>query len=307
MGQLLHRRGQGVLLAAEAGHEAPAPDQAPVLQAAQGPLDLPPRQAQRVTQGEVAEDHPPAVEELLGRGLGQVVAVQVLVGVGHRRPPARGPARAHADPAQVGQGSVPRGGSALGRLGHPGPDGGEAVRHQQAPGHAVPQGPLDVVGQPAGRRGQVGGEARPPPAQQLEHLGRGPHGGLHGLAPHPGGRHQPAQVGPEDDGDGGGLGRGRAGGVGVVPGPGREPEPGHVAVVGELVQPGLVVVAQPAPEQLRLPRHGRGLEALQLLQHADQTGLPRQLGAGGHVLPPQQEAHEVLGRDRLHRLAPGPA
>ena len=61
------------------------------------------------------------------------------------------------------------------------------------------------------------------------------------------------------------------------------------------VEPRGVVAAQPAAEQVGLPRHRGGLEALQLLDHGEQPGLARELGAGRDVLPAQQEAHEVLG------------
>ena len=87
MGQLLGRFGQGVLLAAEPGDEPAAAHQTPILEPAERPLQVPPRQAQRVVDGQVAEQDPPPAEQLLGDGLGQLFAVADLAGGGDERPP----------------------------------------------------------------------------------------------------------------------------------------------------------------------------------------------------------------------------
>src|SRR5438105_14249349 len=69
------------------------------------------------------------------------------------------------------------------------------------------------------------------------------------------------------------------------------------------VPPCRLIVAQSARKQLRLPGRGGGLEALQLLEDGDQSGVAAQLRTGRHVLPAQQEAHEVLGCDWLEGFA----
>ena len=48
-----------------------------------------------------------------------------------------------------------------------------------------------------------------------------------------------------------------------------------------------------------LPRSGGHLEALELVDDGQHPGAALELGAGGDVLPAEQEAHQVLGRDRL--------
>ena len=70
------------------------------------------------------------------------------------------------------------------------------------------------------------------------------------------------------------------------------------------VEPRGVVAAHPRPEQVGFPRHRGGVEALQLLDHREEARFAGELGAGGDMLPAQQEAHEVLGGRRFH---PAPA
>ena len=61
------------------------------------------------------------------------------------------------------------------------PDGAEPVGHDQAARHAVPQRPLDVVGQAAGGGAELAGEAGTALAQHLEHLGGGAEHGFAGI------------------------------------------------------------------------------------------------------------------------------
>ena len=63
---------------------------------------------------------------------------------------------------------------------------------------------------------------------------------------------------------------------------------------------------EPPRQQFGLPRDRRGLESLELLDDRRQGGVAAKLGAGRHVLPPEQEPHEVLRRGGLYGLAPGP-
>ncbi len=90
--------GQRVLLTGEPGDEPAAPHQAAVLESAQRPLQLPPREPQRVVHGEVAEDHAPAVQQLLGHGLGELVAVDVRAGGRARATTDRHPSSWSAPP-----------------------------------------------------------------------------------------------------------------------------------------------------------------------------------------------------------------
>src|SRR5882762_9430123 len=73
--------------------------------------------------------------------------------------------------------------------------------------------------------------------------------------------------------------------------------------MAQTVQPCRLIVVESARKQLRLPGRGGGLEALQLLENGDQSGVAGQLRPGRHVLPAQEEAHEVLGCDWLEGLA----
>ena len=72
--------------------------------------------------------------------------------------------------------------------GHPGPDGFEAVAHHEAPAHAVPEGPFDVVGEPPGRADQIGGEASAPLLEDLDYLRSRPDRRAHRLPGGPPGR-----------------------------------------------------------------------------------------------------------------------
>src|SRR5262249_18885478 len=187
-GQLVGGVRQRVLLAAEARDEAAAAHEPAVLEAPEGPLEVAPRDAQRVPGGEVAEHDPPAVEELLGDGLGQLVAIDVVAVRGHDRPPA---GRRAACP-----GSAPQPGHAASvgcaaDAADAGADGAEAVAHHEPARHAVPEPALHVVGQTAGGGDEVGGEAGAAVAQRLHDLGRGAHRRLGELGAEAGGIEEP--------------------------------------------------------------------------------------------------------------------
>jgi len=115
---------------------------------------------------------------------------------------------------------------------------------------------------------------------------------------------QPWQFVADGQGDGGGPGRG-AGPPGrlVRLAADREPAPGDAAVQAYLVQPLPAVSGHPGREHGLLPGPGGQLETLQLLHYGQHAAAALPPGVGGDVLPAQQEADEVAGRDRLD-LAP---
>ena len=192
LGELLVRGGQRVLLAAEPGDEAPAPHEAAVFEPAQRPLEVAPREPQRVVDHEVAEHDTPAVQQQLGHRLGELVAVGGRRGRSVRPPPrwapatsdrrprwrARRPAREAGEPAALGRASPVGAGPADA-------DGAEAVGHHQPAGHAVPQAPLDVVGQAVGGGAELAGEAGTALAQHLETSAVAPTTGSPGSPPAP--------------------------------------------------------------------------------------------------------------------------
>ena len=85
--------------------------------------------------------------------------------------------------------------------------------------------------------------------------------------------------------------------------PRREPAPHDLPAQAQLIEPLRIVAVQPRRQDLALPRTGRSLEALQLLEHAPEPIRTDQLRAARHALPAQQEPHQ---RRRAHRfdLAP---
>jgi hypothetical protein len=83
----------------------------------------------------------------------------------------------------------------------------------------------------------------------------------------------------------------------------REAAPGDLAGEAQLVEPGRVVVGDAPREDLALPGLGGQLEALELLDDPQQALGSVQLGAGLDVLPAQQEADQLRGRDRPDVLA----
>src|ERR671912_2497839 len=76
----------GELLACHAGDEAPAAELAPCLEAAQGPEDLPPRNAQPLLEIDVAEHHAPPQQQLPGDGFSQLLDVVDRFGGRQQRP-----------------------------------------------------------------------------------------------------------------------------------------------------------------------------------------------------------------------------
>src|SRR6266496_3762741 len=159
---------QRVLLAAESADEPPAAHEAAILEPSQCPLDVAPRHPERIVDGEVAEHDAPAVDELLGDGLGELVAVHVVAAAWHDGPPPRRGAPTGAAPQPRHAAAFRRAADAA----DPGPDGAEAVAHDEPARHTVPEPSFDVVGEPAGGVDEVGGEARAAVAQDLHDLGR---------------------------------------------------------------------------------------------------------------------------------------
>ena len=111
------------------------------------------------------------------------------------------------------------------------------------------------------------------------------------------------QVGSDDHRDRRRLRRSE-GTVAVTGGSRREPQPGDLALMAQTVEPARVVVLQASGDQLWLPRDGSGLEALELLDDRDHSGVACESTPWSDVLPAEQEPHEVLGGGRLDRFAP---
>jgi len=82
-----------------------------------------------------------------------------------------------------------------------------------------------------------------------------------------------------------------------------QPTPHDLAGEAQLIEPGLIIAVQARGQDLALPRARRGLEALQLLEDAEQAVGADQLRVLGGALPAQQEAHERGGAHRLDLLA----
>ena len=131
--------------------------------------------------------------------------------------------------------------------------------------------------------------------EHLDHLGHRP-AGRHGRGRVASvGGEQPRQVGAEHERHRGGAGGAGEAPIGIVRRRGPEPQPGDLALVAEAVEPGRVVVAHPAGQDLRLPGADRGLVALQLPDHPGQPVDAAVLRGAGDVLPLHEEAHELLG------------
>ena len=95
----------GVLLAAETGHEAAAADGAPGFHPPERPEQVTPGNRKVLPGCHVAEYHAPPGGELLGDGLGELVAVRTGGRLRQQRPAAggaRGVAQAAAQPARRG-------------------------------------------------------------------------------------------------------------------------------------------------------------------------------------------------------------
>ena len=84
-----------------------------------------------------------------------------------------------------------------------------------------------------------------------------------------------------------------------VGGPEGQPAPHQLARQAEVFEPAVLVALDPGREDGLLPGAGGDLEALELVDDGHDPGPSLALCAGGDVLPAQEEAHEVLGGDRL--------
>ena len=73
--------------------------------------------------------------------------------------------------------------------------------------------------------------------------------------------------------------------------------------MAQLIEPGRVVVAHPAGQDLRLPGPDRGLVALELADDPGEAVDAAVLGGTRDVLPLPEEAHELIRADRLDALA----
>ena len=94
--ELLDRRRQRVLLAAEAGDEATAADEAAVFEPAERPLHVAPREPDRLAHREIAEHDAPSVEQHLGDRLRELLAIDVGAGAPARATNGRRRRRAAA-------------------------------------------------------------------------------------------------------------------------------------------------------------------------------------------------------------------
>ena len=279
--ELLDRLGQRVLLAGEAGDEPTAAHEAAVFEPAQRPLDLAPREAHRVVEREVAEHHAPAVQQQLGDGFGELVAVDVGAGRGtsDQRPAAapgeREPRSRRGQPAGVGTAVAARRRSTRDRMA---PKPSAVSRPRETPSHSARS---MSSGKPVGGVAELAREARAALAEHLDDLGGRADRGLGRVAAGTRGFEQPREVVAVHDGDRRGLRRRPRGCVGVVADAGREPQPAHLAVVAEAVEPRRVVVPQPAREQVGLPRHRGRLVALELFERRRPARLRPRAGCRG--------------------------
>src|SRR5512132_1115428 len=265
-----HCRLVGELLAGHAGDETPTPDQAPGLEAAKGPEDLPPCNGQPFLEVDVAEHHAPSQQELPRDGLGQLLDVLDRLRFGQQRPAALHALRPCAPPV-----AEPRARVRTLAAGEPGAglqeraDGVEPVGADEPAGHAVPQAFLDLGGNALGDGLQVGVEQGAVPAQGVEHLPPAAVGGLgrrHGPAL---GLQEPGQILAKHEGDRRPARRSldraaRLPGPGIVTIGGRledgQPAPCHLARKAQLVEPLGTVGLDPLGED-PLPLPGRELEA----------------------------------------------
>ena len=120
------------------------------------------------------------------------------------------------------------------------------------------------------------------------------------------GGEEPGQVGPEHERDRGGAGGAGEAPIGIVGRRRPQPEPGHLALVAEAVEPGRVVVAHAPGQDLRLPGADRRLVALELPDDLGQPVDAAVLRGPGHVLPLHEEAQScsaLTGSTRRRRWA----
>ena len=169
-------------------------------------------------------------------------------------------------------------------------------------GHGVPQRLLDLTGQSPGGSRQVGPEQRAVLAQRVQDVAGTAGSGLGRRQVAPRGAQQPGQVVADRQRDRRGPRRGQAAAPGSRVGlavADRQPAPGDLAGQAQLIQPLAAVAVDPGGQDRVLPGPGGQLEALQLLDNGEHAEPALAPGARVHVLPAQQEPHEVPGGDRL--------
>ena len=242
-----------VLLTAEPGDEAPTAHQPAVFESPQRPLDLAPRDADRVVEREVAEHHAPAVQQQLGDRFGELVAVDVGAGAGtsDQRPAAApGEREPRSEPGEAaGVGAAAPAVAAHARADRAEAVGGERPRATPSQSARSMSSGSRLVTSPSS------GAKHAPRSRSTSTISAvAPTHGSAGIGAGAGGFEQPREVVAVHDGDRRGLRRRTGGGVGVVACARREPQPAHLAVVAEPVEPGRVVVAQPARRAGRAPR-----------------------------------------------------
>ncbi len=286
------------------------PHETPGLEPAQGPDHLAPGQGQVLPGHQVPEDDAPAGQELSGHLLGQ--AVGIVGGTGHRQqgpaafaafaPAGRGPPTTQSGPLFMTVASVP---GLAGR--QQGADGLEAVGGDDAPGHQVPEALLHFDRKTTGGVAQLGVEHGPVLAQRIEDVASGSVGRFVGCCLAPGPLEEPGRIRTLGEGvhrvarDGSGRtltdksNRRRC-----RPGGGRKATPGAARPTGQRSSShqGLVVL-HPGRERMASSQAvGGDLETLKLIDDGHHAGPTGPLGAGGGMLPAQQETDQILGRHR---------
>src|SRR4029453_4182775 len=86
---------------------------------------------------------------------------------------------------------------------------------------------------------------------------------------------------------------------GVVP----HPPPRHHAAEAEMLEVVGLIGAHACGQDLRLPGTRRQLDALQLPDDREQAVAAVEPRSGLHVLPAEEESHQIGGAHRLDRLA----
>ncbi len=80
----------------------------------------------------------------------------------------------------------------------------------------------------------------------------------------------------------------------------RQTRPANFAAQAEHVQHRGLVTFEPRGQHITFPRAGRKLEAIELRENRPQTFGARQLARGPHVLPREEEPHELGWADRCN-------
>src|SRR6266516_4659090 len=178
----------------------------------------------------------------------------------------------------------------------------EAISGYKPAGDEVPEAALDVGGEAAAGAGDVVVEEGAAGGEEVEDIAAGACLRALGAVSVSDAGEKPREVCAADEGDGGGGGGGGAAAVGAALA-GGQAAPGDVAGHAELVEPGATVGGDAGGQDVALPGDGGDVEALELRNGFEQPALALELGAGGDVLPSQEEAHEVLRDDGLDLLA----